>query len=94
MVNQDEAGRDSALAIGTDGLPIISHHDDATGDLRVTQCDDVRCASSTTALVDTSGLVGELSAIVIGNDGLPLISHYNRTSGNLRVTKCTSRTCE
>ena len=85
----------SSLAIGRDGLPVISHHDLAAGTLRVTHCENPACTSATSTTVDDpANSVGRDSSLAIGSDGLPIISHLDNTAGALRVTKCASRTCQ
>jgi hypothetical protein len=36
-------GADTSIAIGVDGLPVISHRDDTAGALRVTKCATQGC---------------------------------------------------
>jgi hypothetical protein len=36
-------GNFNALAIGSDGLPVVSHFDSATSDLRITKCNSRSC---------------------------------------------------
>ena len=87
-------GQRPSLAIGTDGLPIISHYDFTNRQLRVTHCSNVACTAASTTVVDgTVADVGEFSAIAIGTDGLPVIAYPHTTAGNLRVTHCGNATC-
>lgn len=91
----DAVGLYSSIAIGTDGLPIISHRNDTTGALRVTHCGNVACTAGNTSM-DVDGppawSVGLFTSIAIGSDGLPVISHKNLTQA-LRVTHCGNVTC-
>lgn len=88
-------GEFTSLAIGTDGLPVISHRDLTAGALRVTHCNTVACTSATSTTVDDpADEVGGFSSLAIGTDGLPVISHFDNTAAALRVTKCASRTCQ
>lgn len=88
-------GRDSDVAIGTDGLPVISHWDYAAQALRVTHCGNLRCQSGniSTTVDDPAGAVGSHTAIAVGVDGFPVIAHRDATAQALRVTKCYSRDC-
>lgn len=87
-------GVSTALAIGTDGLPIVAHEADGVT-LRVTHCGDPACVlGNQSTIVDGGGpAVGEFPAIAIGADGLPVISHYNGTDQALRITHCGTLTC-
>ena len=40
----DDVGRDTSIAIGTDGLPVISYFDDVSDDLEVAHCNDPLCS--------------------------------------------------
>lgn len=88
-------GLHTSIAIGIDGLPIISHGDTTASGLRVTKCGNVACttASSTTVDDPPASSAGEFTSIAIGADGLPVISHFDRTAGALRVTKCGNAAC-
>ncbi len=88
------AGNYSGIAIGTDGFPIISHIDEATGGLRVTHCSDATCASSTSTVVDDPGDDLRNTAIDIGVDGLPVIVASDDTNDTLRVAHCTTVACD
>ena len=91
-----DLGRESSIAIGTDGFPIISHFDDNANDLRVTKCDDVACtpAGNTSTAFETSDDTGYHSSLTIGSDGLPVVAYHNRTGGvSLKVLKCGNTSC-
>jgi predicted regulator of Ras-like GTPase activity (Roadblock/LC7/MglB family) len=90
-----DVGTSTSIAIGADGLPVISYSDDANYDLKVAHCNNVTCTSATATTVESGGVVGVYTSIVIGADGLPVISHYDATFGSraLRVTHCSNRFC-
>jgi hypothetical protein len=71
----------------------MSYRDATTGDLIVSHCDDLACATATHATVDSAGNVGTSSAITIGSDGFPLISYYDTTNTNLKVAHCEDVDC-
>jgi predicted regulator of Ras-like GTPase activity (Roadblock/LC7/MglB family) len=91
----DEVGIGPSMAIGVDGLPIISHWDGTIKALRVTHCGTVSCSAGNVSrtIDDPSALVGSDSSIAIGIDGLPVISHRNETNKALRVTRCATPGC-
>lgn len=80
----------TSIAIGSDGLPLISHKT-ASGALRVTHCADLDCASATSTTVDAAGGQANQTSIAIGADGRGIVSHG--TGDALRVTHCTNVAC-
>lgn len=83
----------TSIAVGSDGLGLISHEDADQHRLRVTHCSDLACTSSTSSNVDSSVYVGNYTSIAIGSDGLGLISYYDYTSQNLKVAHCADVLC-
>jgi predicted regulator of Ras-like GTPase activity (Roadblock/LC7/MglB family) len=89
-----QVGQSTSIAIGKDGLPIISYLDFSLGDLKVAKCSTISCTGSTAITrVDQSGFVGEGSSIAIPDDGLPVISYRDDGSGKLLVAKCGDPAC-
>ena len=88
-------GQEAALAIGADGLPVVSHWDFTVQALRVTHCGTVDCTAGNVSAVvdDPPQSVGGQSRVVIASDGLPLIVHRDAAAQALRITKCTTRDC-
>ncbi|MBC7709103.1 MAG: hypothetical protein H7203_03510 [Rhizobacter sp.] len=93
-----QTGQYTSIAIGSDGLPIISYFDGAN--LRVAKCGNVLCsASNIISTVDSSfadnnkAYRGTYSSISIGSDGLPIISYYNSAYTFLSTVKCLSANC-
>ena len=80
------------IAIGTDGLPVVSYHDQDKGNLKVAHCGTLTCSSAMLTTVDHLGFVGDDSSLAIGADGLPVISYYD-SNGSLKVAHCGSVTC-
>ena len=91
-----DAGYASSLAIGVDGLAIVSHLDNSTHTLRVAHCGNVACAgrNTATAIDDPTASVSGGTGLVIAPDGLPLIAFQNATTTTLRVARCGTRTCQ
>jgi predicted regulator of Ras-like GTPase activity (Roadblock/LC7/MglB family) len=83
-------GFESSIAIGADGLPIISHS--SSNGLRVTHCSHPWCTAGNLS-VTIDGVGGRYSSIAIGADGLPVISHQDPSAGALRVTHCGNVSC-
>ncbi|MGE0360330.1 MAG: hypothetical protein AB7H93_04740 [Vicinamibacterales bacterium] len=87
-------GAHGSIAIGGDGLAVVSHYDAGAQALRVTHCSNVVCTAATSVTIDDSAsAVGRFTSIAIGTDGLPLISYLDDTAGTLRVTHCGNVAC-
>ncbi len=88
-------GEHTSIAIGSDGLPVISYYDVGATNLKVAKCADIDCsvpAGITTA--DGGGAdLGRYSSITVPGDGLPIIAHYSASAGRLRAVKCTDLAC-
>jgi predicted regulator of Ras-like GTPase activity (Roadblock/LC7/MglB family) len=84
-----------SIAIGADGLPVISYYDVTNLDLKVAKCANAACTAGTSTLstVDSAGEVGLHTSIAIGADGLPVIAYHGGVSGNLKVAKCANVYC-
>jgi hypothetical protein len=93
-VNANDVGQFTSIAIGADGLPVISYYDATVGDLRVAHCGDAGCtAGNTISIVDASSNVGTDTSIAIGTDGFPIISYRDVAAGDLKVAHCGNAAC-
>ena len=88
-----DVGEFSSIAIGTNGNPIISYHDNTNGDLKVAACNNPTCTTSTNTTIDSVGLVGWYTSITIGTNGNPIISYYDVSNGDLNIAACNNPTC-
>jgi hypothetical protein len=88
-------GRDTSIAIGADGLPVISYRDMSALALKVAKCSNAACtgASTITTVDDPANNVGLHTSIAIGDDGLPVISYQDATAYALKVVKCVNAAC-
>ena len=97
IVIVDSAGRVgefSSLAIGTDGLPVISYSDYTNSSLKVAKCGNISCSSSNTiTTVDNSGSVGYYTSIAVDPHNLPVIAYGDYGSLSARVGTCTNAAC-
>jgi hypothetical protein len=95
ILDGGNAGASNSLALGGDGLPVISYFDGANGDLKVAKCNDAACADGdeTLSTVDSVGTVGHHTSIAVGGDGLPVIAYFDVTEGDLEVAKCNDPAC-
>jgi len=80
----------TSIAIGSDGLPVMSYYDSSDTDLFFAHCDNAACTSITQAGMDggTAVDIGRYTSIAVGSDGLPIVSYYDTTNGNLKVAHC------
>jgi hypothetical protein len=82
-------GQWHSVAIGRDGLPLISYDSSSARGVRVAHCDDLACSSSSIATIDDSA--GRDTSMVTGLDGFALVSYS--AEGALRVFHCSNATC-
>ncbi len=87
------SGAAPSVAIGIDGLGLISYAGGAAHNLRVAHCVDLACSSATASTIDAGDNVGFLSSLTIGSDGLGLISHYDLVNRDLKVAHCANTAC-
>jgi hypothetical protein len=89
-------GEYTSIAIGSDGLPVISYRDATAFSLKVARCANAACTgvATITTVDDPANQVGEFTSIAIGNDGKPVISYYDRTATRLKVAKCGTQSCQ
>lgn len=85
----------SSIAIGTDGLPVISYFDTTAQALKVAKCANAACTgvATITTVDDPVNIVGRFASIAIGADSAPVISYHDQTAGALKVAKCASAAC-
>ena len=91
----NEVGYDSSVAIGLDGLPVISYADISAGTLKVARCANSACTGAAVISIvdDPANEVGYFSSLAIPADGLPVISYIDGSIGKLKVAKCSTTGC-
>jgi hypothetical protein len=95
-INTVSTGSQPSLAIGADGLGLISHLDQNSSPhhLAVTHCSDIACTTGATFAVDTSSNdVGYGSSITISPDGYGIVSYQDLLNSQLKVARCMSLLC-
>jgi hypothetical protein len=80
------AGMRPSVAIGADGLPLLT--DDPWHGLEVAHCDDLACTSATRTTLDSGSET--FSSVAIGADGLGLIAY---DGPQVKVAHCSNIVC-
>jgi hypothetical protein len=87
----------SSIAIGSDGLPVVSYEDFSTVEgLKVAKCVNAECSGTSTITIVDGGVdtsVGSYNSIAIGVDGFPVISYHDVSNKSLKVAKCLNHDC-
>jgi preprotein translocase subunit Sec61beta len=100
--NGPDVGEYTSIAVGADGLGLISYRDDSNHGLKAAHCIDINCSAATKSVLDRGTVpsgssltpdVGDYTALTIGGDGRGLISYYDRANGNLKTAHCVGVTC-
>lgn len=92
-VDTGNVGQYNTIAIGADGLPIISYFEAGTtpgiGNLKVLKCGNAACSSGNIiTTIDHSGRVGiENSSIAIDKAGMPIIVYVAVPENNFAISK-------
>jgi hypothetical protein len=82
------------IALGPDGLAVISYWDYGNNDLKVLHCGNLACTSGNTATtVDSAGETGYYPSITISGDGLPLVTYLDNNTADLKVLHCGNAAC-
>lgn len=93
-----DVGRQAAIAIGLDGLPVIAYLELPSRNIKVAKCGNAACTgNSVVTVVDSSGTAGTSDTaplrIAITADGHPLIAWHDATNLDLKATKCGNPAC-
>jgi len=102
-IRRGNGGLYTSVAIGTDGSPVISHHDCCDGDLELYVCGNEACTSGTYRTLVTEEHAGKFTSIAIGVDGNPIISYRKNdgaidndqdlVTGSLKLYVCADAAC-
>ena len=91
-INYQGYGGAISLALGRDGLGVMSYYDGINGDLKTTHCNNANCNNYITFALDMQGNIGKYTSIAIGMDGFPLIAYIGEDD-ILKVAHCSNEFC-
>ncbi|MEE3328090.1 MAG: hypothetical protein VX252_12205 [Myxococcota bacterium] len=87
-------GNGSDMALGSDGLAVVSYYSTATG-LIFLRCLDTGCNSQATQTIDAT--VGaswsHRSSIAVGSDGMPVVAYYHGADQDVGFAHCGTLSC-
>jgi predicted regulator of Ras-like GTPase activity (Roadblock/LC7/MglB family) len=93
MDSTGSVGRNPSVAIGVDGLAVVSYTDMTNTSLKVLHCTSADCTNNVINTVDNQGDTGYHSSLTIGADGLPVISYSDQSHLDLKVVHCGNTAC-
>lgn len=86
-------GQHTAIAIGNDGLPVVTFYDASNTRLGFSKFTNAALTSSNGTSVETGGSNGTYTSVAVPSSGHPIVSYYDATNGNLKVVKCGNPSC-
>jgi hypothetical protein len=91
----DSVGNGTSIAIGADGLPVISYVNSNSATLRVAKCGNAACSAGNvlTTLDDLPIFMNPDSSLAVAPDGRPVVAYADAVGGVLRVAKCGNAAC-
>ena len=87
----DDVGRYSSIAIGTDGFPVVTYHDNTNKNLKLVHCTRVDCSANDTPIILDPTSVQKETSVAIGTDGFPVVGYLG---GQLTLVHCLTVNCE
>ncbi len=91
----NSVGAYNSIAVGADGLPVISYWDLTAGALKVAKCGNAACSAGNTITTvdDPDNHVGMYTSIAVGADGLSVIGYYDVDGEAMKVARCGNAAC-
>ena len=84
----------TGIAIGGDGLPVLSYYHAASMGLKVAHCQNVACTASTTLTVASgSSDQGPENSIAIGTNGFPVVTYGDIGADQRDAIRCFTADC-
>lgn len=88
-----DLGRGAALALTSDGRPVVAYLDTTNLALKLYVCTNADCSVSTRRILDDARDVTTAIDLVIRNDGRPLVVYGDSTSFQTTVFDCADAGC-
>jgi hypothetical protein len=90
----NDVGSSVSIALRSDGRPVIAHHNNTSGWLKLYSCSDAACATGISRTLDTVGAdVGEDTTVAIRPNGLPVVVYRDVTAQALKLYDCSNENC-
>ncbi|TAG03151.1 MAG: hypothetical protein EAZ43_07180 [Betaproteobacteria bacterium] len=86
----------TAIAVGSDALPVVAYYNETQGSVRVLKCGNAACTSGNTdsSLEAIGPFDSNVSvAVAIAADNLPIVSYHHLLDSSLKVARCGNASC-
>jgi len=94
LESNGDVGSSVSIALRADGRPVLAHHNNTLGSLRLFSCLDAACLSGLSRTLDSAGAdVGERTSIAIRPNGFPVVVYRDVAAQSLKLYDCASDTC-
>ncbi|MEZ4664061.1 MAG: PxKF domain-containing protein [Caldilineaceae bacterium] len=89
-----DVGSNSALALDSNGYPVISYYDESNINLKFVHCGDATCSSGNSfQTLDSTRYAGFYSSLTLDRNGNPVIAYLELTNQSLKLIHCGDATC-
>ncbi len=94
LESNGDVGSSVSIALRADGRPVLAHHNNTLGSLRLFSCLDAACVTGLSRTLDSAGAdVGEETSIAIRPNGFPVVVYRDVAAQSLKLYDCASDTC-
>jgi hypothetical protein len=93
LVGLPRAGTGLAMAIGSNGHPVLSYRNEVDMSLQATVCQNADCSTASHSSLLDNRRIGADTSIAVPPDGRPLISFPDLSSASIAVARCADRAC-
>lgn len=94
-VDSGGVGQSPSIAIGADGLPIMTYYNASNGALLFAKCTSLDCSSVVLETIEEGNLSarGEYSSLQISANGKPVVAWYDTINDDLAFARCPNIDC-